>query len=119
MPSSRLRVERDPALALVVRIFVGSAADRWNIPEAVRDDLRLAASELFAGAVEAGNGDVVTFEVSFGENGLELRVEDVRAREVAEPASLESWTGPFDLIRALFPDAEIGDAVRIRVPAPA
>jgi hypothetical protein len=116
VPSSRLRVARDPALALVVRIFVGSVAERWDIPEPVRDDLRLAASELFSGAVEAGNEDLVTFEVSSGEDGLELRAEEVHPH-VAEPASLEGWTGRFDLIRALFPEAEIGDTVRIRVPA--
>jgi anti-sigma regulatory factor (Ser/Thr protein kinase) len=117
VPSARLRVARDPALALVVRIFVGSVAERWDVPEPLRDDLRLAASELFSGAVESGNGDLVTFEVSSGENGIELRAEDVHPHGVAEPASLEGWTGRFDLIRALFPDAEIGDAVRIRVPA--
>lgn len=120
MPSSRLRVARDPALALVVRIFVGSVAELWDIPEPVRNDLRLAASELFAGAVDAGDGDLVTFEVSSEETGLELRAEEVRPPGAAEQVDLgEGWTGRFDLIRALFPDAEIGDTVRIRVPSPA
>jgi len=119
VPSARLRVARDPALALVVRIFVGSVAERWDIPQAVREDLRLAASELFSGAVEAGNGELVTFEVSSGENGIELRAEDVHPHGVADPASSEGWTGRFDLVRALFPDAEIGETVLIRVPVPA
>lgn len=88
------------------------------MPDAVRDDLRLAASELFAGAVEAGDGDLVTFELSSGEAELQLRAEDVRPHEVA-PADLEGWTGRFDLVRALFPDAEIGETVLIRVPVPA
>ena len=64
MPTSRLSVEGDPALALIVRIFVGSVAERWDVPVPIRDDLRLAASELFSGAVEAGNAEVVTFELS-------------------------------------------------------
>ena len=119
MPSSRLRVASDPALALIVRIFVGSVVERSSIPEAVRDDLRLAASELFSGAVEAGNGDHVTFEVSSEAVDLELRAEGVRAPDGAEPVALEGWTGRFELIRALFPDAEIGETVRIRVPLPA
>ena len=119
MPSSRLRVARDPALALIVRIFVGSVAERWDFPEPVRNDLRLAASDLFSGAIEAGEGDLVTFEVSSGEGGLELRAEVVRPHQVADPADPEGLTGRFELIRALFPDAEIGDTVRIRVPAPA
>jgi hypothetical protein len=120
VPSSRLRVARDPALALIVRIFVGSVAERSSIPEAIQNDLRLAASELFSGAVEAGNGDHVTFELSSsGTAGLELRAEGVHAPDVADPVALEGWTGRFELIRALFPDAEIGDTVRIRVPMPA
>ena len=53
MPSTRLSVAGDPALALIVRIFIGSVTEQWELPEPVRDDLRLAASELFSGAVEA------------------------------------------------------------------
>jgi hypothetical protein len=115
VPSSRLRVARDPALALIVRIFIGSVAERSNILETVRHDLRLAASELFSEAVEAGQEDPVTFEVSSGATGLELRAEGVRA-DVADTVALEGWTGRFELIRTLFPDAEIGETVRIRVP---
>jgi hypothetical protein len=118
MPTSRLRVARDPALALIVRIFVGSVMERLDVPDAVRDDLRLAASELFSGAVEAGDGDLVTFELSSGDAELELRAEDVQPHEAA-PADLEGWTGRFDLVRALFPEAEIGETVLIRVPVPA
>jgi hypothetical protein len=118
VPTSRLRVARDPALALIVRVFVGSVAERWDVPEPVREDLRLAASELFSGAVETGDGDLVTFELSSEGTEIELRAEDVKPpREGA--VDLEGWTGRFDLVRALFPDAEIGDTVRIRVPAPA
>lgn len=119
MLTSRLSVAGDPALALVVRIFVGSVTERWHIPEPVRDDLRLVASELFAGAVEAGSADLVTFELSSGDSGLELRAEDVHVGET-EQADLAGWTGRFALIRALFPDAEVTDAtVRIQVPSPA
>lgn len=119
MPSSRLRVASDPALALVVRIFVGAVAEGGNVPEARRDDLRLAASELFSGAVEAGAGDFVTFEVASDAQGLELRAEEMHGPGAADAADLEGWTSRFDLIRALFPDAEIGDTVRIHVPVSA
>lgn len=117
MPTSRLRVARDPALALIVRIFVGSVTERWDVADPVREDLRLAASELFSGAVDAGDGDLVTFELSAEDTGLELRVEDVQPNDAGRPVGLESGTGHFDLVRALFPDAEIGETVRIRVPA--
>jgi hypothetical protein len=110
-----LIVAGDPALALVVRIFVGSVTGQWELAEPVRDDLRLAASELFSGAVEAGKGDLVTFELSTDEGGLELRAEDVPIGP--EGADREGWTGRFALIRALFPDADVSEStVRIRLP---
>ncbi|MGH2680137.1 MAG: ATP-binding protein [Actinomycetota bacterium] len=115
MPTSRLHVAGDPALALIVRMFVGAVAERWNAPEQSRDDLRLAASELFSIAVEAGKGPV-TFELSSAETGLELRAGDVHLG--GADGEHEGWSG-VELIRALFPDAEIGDTVRIRIPAPA
>jgi predicted RNA-binding protein with TRAM domain len=119
VPTSRLRVARDPALALIVRIFVGSVTERWEVSDLVREDLRLAASELFSGAVESGDGDLVTFELSSDGTELELRAEDVSPSGDGAPPYLEGWTGRFNLVRALFPDAEIGDTVRIRVPSPA
>ena len=115
--TSRLRVTGDPALALVVRIFVGSVTDQWELSEPVRDDLRLAASELFSGAVEAGNRELVRFQLSTDGDGMELRAQDVPVEQ--EGADLEGWTGRFALIRALFPDADVSDtSVRIRVPLP-
>jgi anti-sigma regulatory factor (Ser/Thr protein kinase) len=118
LPTSRLSVAGDPALALIVRIFVGSVAERWDVPVPVRDDLRLAASELFSGAVEAGNAEIVTFELSNGDEGFELVAEDVNLHE-EDPSDLAGWTGRFRLIKALFPDAVVAEtAVRIRIPSP-
>jgi anti-sigma regulatory factor (Ser/Thr protein kinase) len=116
--SSRLSVARDPALALIVRIFVGAVMERWGVAEPARGDLRLAASELFSGAVEAGEGDLVSFELAADDNQIELRAEGVVPGEAAQPDD-EGWSARFDLIRALFPDAEIGNPVRIRIPVPA
>ena len=126
MPATRLSVAGDPALALVVRIFIGSVTEQWALPEPIRDDLRLAASELFSGAVEAGRGDMVTFELSEDGGGVELRADDMPV-ETEEPGlegiggqgSIEGFTGRFALIRALFPDADMSEStVRIRVPHP-
>ena len=116
MPTSRLRVARDPALALIVRIFVGSVTERWDVAEAAREDLRLAASDLFSGAVEVGGGDLVTFELSSDDDEIELRAEDVTP-PTEELTGLEGSVERFDLVRALFPEAEIGETVRIRVPS--
>jgi hypothetical protein len=118
VPTTRLRVAREPALALVVRLFVGSVADRWDMPEPAREDLRLAASDLFSGAVEVGGGDLVTFELSSDNDTIELRAEDV-VPPPNDTSDGEGSMGRFDLVRALFPDAEIGETVRIRVPSPA
>jgi len=115
MSSARLRVSGDPALALIVRIFVGAAAERCGVAEAVRDDLRLAASELFSGAVEAGVRDPITFEIASTGDAVELLTSDVPGDVPTEMPEGER-NGRFDLVRALFPDAEIGDIVRIRVP---
>ena len=117
MTSSRLRVAREPALALIVRIFVGSVMERWEVSEPARGDLRLAASELFSGAVEAGEGDPVTFELASDDTQIELRAHGVLPHEAAQ-AGDDGSSGRFDLIRALFPDAEIGETVRIRIPVP-
>jgi hypothetical protein len=119
LPTSRLSISGDPALALIVRIFVGSVAERWDVPVSIREDLRLAASELFSGAVEAGTSEVVTFDLSKDDEGLELRAEDVHLDE-EDPSDPTGWTGRFRLIKALFPDADVSEnAVRIRIPSPA
>lgn len=115
MTTSRLTVATDPAMALVVRIFVGSIAERWDVPEPVRDDLRLAASELFAGAVESGD-DTVTFELGADDGAIELLVAEARPGNPPGGIPLEGWDGRFDLIRTLFPDADIGESIRIRIP---
>ena len=113
MSSSRLRVATDPALALVVRIFVGSVAERWAIPEPVRDDLRLAASELFSGAVEAGENDEVTFDppATPGSSSAPRRSTPGRTAGRCRRDGPHGSTDP-----GLFPDAQIGDTVLIRVP---
>jgi hypothetical protein len=133
VPVTRLSVAGDPALALVVRLFIGSVTEQWSLPEPIRDDLRLAGSELFSGAVEAGGGEFVTFELS-DDNGLvELRADDVPVGaeepgltgheggdgEDGEGQEAGGWMGRFSLIRALFPDADVAEStVLIRVAHP-
>jgi hypothetical protein len=117
MTNSRLLVARDPALAGVVRIFVGAVAERWNVAEPARADLRLAASELFAGAVEAGDGEDVSFTISSEGDRISLDatgVDPLGSEETPDPAG---WGGRLELIRALFPHADVGESVRITVDA--
>jgi hypothetical protein len=113
---SALTVPRDPALALVVRIFVGAVADRLNVPEPARADLRLVASELFAGAVEAGAGEDVTFTITSESDRVSLEATGVDPVGADEVGDRDGLVGRVKLIRALFPDAEVGENVRISVP---
>jgi hypothetical protein len=114
VPDPALTVARDPALALVVRIFVGAVAERWNVPQAARDDLRLVASELFAGAVEAGAGHDVTFTLTSEGERVTLQAPEVDLGSAEPPGGSAAR---LELIRALFPDADVGGTVRITVPA--
>jgi hypothetical protein len=114
--SAAIRVASDPALAVVVRIFVGGVAERWGVPEAALDDLRLVASELFAGAVEAGAGDDVSFTLTSDGDRVSLQTA-ADALGSGGPSEVGGWGSRLDLIRALFPDADVTDSVRVSVPA--
>lgn len=116
MTTSALRISRDPALAIVVRIFVGAVAERWNVAETSLDDLRLVASELFAGAVEAGPGDDVSFTITSDDDRLTLRATGVDLVDPGTASDSSGWSGRVGLIRALFPDAEVGGPVSVSVP---
>ncbi|HYY08394.1 MAG TPA: hypothetical protein VFA25_07305 [Actinomycetota bacterium] len=113
MATSQLQVARDPALALVVRIFVGAVAERWAVDEPIRDDLRLAASELFSGWVEAGQDSTVVFSMTSDDGEVTLLADGLGT---APSSDADAWGGRIDLIRALFPQADVGDEVRISVP---
>jgi hypothetical protein len=114
---SRLTVARDPALAIVVRIFVGAVAERLEVSPSSRDDLRLAASELFAAAVEAGGGEDVSLTIEHDGDQVALSA-GLDASADGDGTDREAWEG-LGLIRALFPDAEVGRSVRISVPVQA
>lgn len=110
MAAFRLTVAPDPALAVVVRIFVGAVTERLEVDPSSRDDLRLAASEVFAAAVEAGHGEDLSVTIE--------REDDVVAvgAGVSDRVDPDAWQGRLELVRALFPDAEVGRTVRIAVP---
>jgi hypothetical protein len=112
MSTSQLQVVRDPALGLVVRIFVGAVAERWMVDEPTRDDLRLAASELFSGWVEAGEDMPLVFSMTSDEGVVILEADGLGAAM----SDTGAWDRRIDLIRALFPQSEVGDVVRISVP---
>jgi hypothetical protein len=113
MSTSQLRVARDPALGLVVRIFVGAVVERWNVSDATRDDLRLAASELFSAAVEAGDGEDVSFTLTLEDRGIAFEAHGLDAAGSPGAAVRD---GRLDLVQALFPSVSVDGSVRIDVP---
>jgi anti-sigma regulatory factor (Ser/Thr protein kinase) len=113
MQTSAFRASRDPALAIAVRIFVGGVGERWGVSEQVRNDLRLAASELFSGAVEAGGAGPVGFTITSDDGAITLRADGLGP--ASERSAGPAWDDRFGLVRALFPDADIGDSVAITV----
>jgi hypothetical protein len=114
--TTELHVAKDPALAVVVRIFVGSVSERWGVDEQTRDDLRLAASELFSNAVEGGGVGAVGFVLSSTDGEVTMRADGIEPRVEGAPERA-SWDDRSGLLRALFPQAEVGEDVRITVPA--
>ncbi len=112
MAAFRLTVAPDPALAVVVRIFVGAVTERLEVDPSSRDDLRLAASEVFAAAVEAGRGEDLSVTIEREDDVVAVGA-GVDASDRVDP---DAWQGRLELVRALFPDAEVGRTVRIAVP---
>lgn len=68
MRGFELQVPADPTLGVTVRVFVTEAARRLGLSDADVDDLRLAATELLANAVESSGSALE----------LTLRVDDGR-----------------------------------------
>jgi hypothetical protein len=95
---------------------VGAVTERWEVPEPVRDDLRLAASELFSGAVESTTaGEDVAFTLTHDPGTVTLRASGVDAPG-DDAADEGAWGGRLQLVRALFPATEVDDVIRIDVP---
>lgn len=62
-----LQVPADPTLGVTVRVFVTEAARRLGLGDADVDDLRLAATELLANAVESSGSTLeLTLRVDRG-----------------------------------------------------
>jgi plastocyanin len=66
--------------------------------------------------LQAAPGETITFELASTGSVVEFLAQDVPAGAEASAAE-DDEPGRYDLVRALFPDAEIGETVRIRVPA--
>jgi hypothetical protein len=105
-PTIALRIPADPPFLAVARLFGGSVASTFGLDPERTEDLRLALSEICAGAVIEDDGaarsDVgaIDIEVSWDEDALHFSC--VPAPDVSDE---HRWM----LIRALLPDVHVGD----------
>lgn len=74
----------------LIRDFVGDALHGWGAPHDVVDDIRLAASELAANAVEYGDGTGVTVSVDCDDDWWVLQVESGSA-DHSTPTRPDRW----------------------------
>jgi anti-sigma regulatory factor (Ser/Thr protein kinase) len=108
-----LEIPADAAYAVTARRFIVTATRALGLPDRTVEDLRLAASELVANAVESGARGPIRFALVPDGSEVSLDVSGVGALSDEPPISRRA------LLEGLF-DAEhlVQDPiVRIRVPA--
>lgn len=92
----------------VARMFLAAVGRHHGLDEEAVEDLKIAVSEAFASAVEAGGG--TSFTIEAGEVGGRLQVTMDGVGEFDEGTlepGIELGIDRLDLIRSLFPDAEL------------
>jgi Histidine kinase-like ATPase domain len=123
-----LEVPPQPAYISTARLFAGAMARHFGVADEMVDDLKLAVSEACTGAIRIreteGAKRPVRIEVDPNVDSLVLQIED--AIEVGPSASGETTDDltrglSIELIRALFPDAEMlpgdrGTSIRLSLP---
>jgi hypothetical protein len=109
--TASLVIPAGPASVGTVRYFAATVARHAGLPEELIDDLRLAVSEACAEAIDAGVTGSIRVALSLQPEGIDVEVTTSggsiqpegkgRGREALVPINR------LQLIRALFPDAEI------------
>jgi anti-sigma regulatory factor (Ser/Thr protein kinase) len=110
MPEMTLEIPADAAFAVTARLFVVAAARGLGVADGTSEDLRLAASELVANAVETGQPGPIRLTVAITENEIRLEVQGAGPLADDPPISRQ------DLLGSLFDatdDAQHG-IVRLR-----
>lgn len=107
-----LEVPADAAFALTARQFVASLSRVLGADEATVDDLRLAASELVANAVETGADGPVALSLGRSDGSLRLRATGAGPIADGEPVSRRR------LLESLFDGATFGPDGTVDVAVP-
>jgi anti-sigma regulatory factor (Ser/Thr protein kinase) len=107
-----LEIPADAAFAVTARLFAAAAARGLGVADGTAEDLRLAASELVANAVETGQPGPV--RLTIGVEGDEIRLEARGAGRLMNDPPISRLA----LLGALFDtrDDASQDIVRLRTP---
>jgi anti-sigma regulatory factor (Ser/Thr protein kinase) len=113
MPSEMtLEIPADAAYAVTARLFVVAAARDLGVPDEIAEDLRLAASELVANAVEAGLPGPIRLALHGDAGAVRLDVSGVGAIVDDPPISRRA------LLESLFDAPDLAEDGRVRISVP-
>jgi anti-sigma regulatory factor (Ser/Thr protein kinase) len=107
-----LEIPADAAYAVTARLFVAAAARDLGVPEEIAEDLRLAASELVANAVEAGRPGPIRLALHGDAGAVRLDVSGVGAIVDDSPISRRA------LLESLFDATDLAEDGRVRISVP-
>jgi enoyl-CoA hydratase/carnithine racemase len=105
----RLEMPVDPAYAVTARLFVAAAARSLGIADGAVEDLRLAASELVANAVETRDPGPILFVMSREGSEVVLDATGIGRLGDAPPISRRA------LLEGLFDATEIEHEANVRI----
>jgi hypothetical protein len=107
--TASLVIPADPACVGTVRYFAATVARHAGLPEELINDFRLATSEACADAIDAGVTGSIRVALSLRPGGIDVEVTSDSIQPEGEahgPAGVVPIYR-LQLIRALFPEAEI------------
>jgi anti-sigma regulatory factor (Ser/Thr protein kinase) len=93
MPEMTLEIPADAAFAVTARLFVVAAARGLGLADGTIEDLRLAASELVANAVETGQPGPIRLTVGLDESEIRLEVQGAGTLADDPPISRQDLLG--------------------------
>jgi hypothetical protein len=107
--TASLVIPADPACVGTVRYFAATVARHAGLPEELINDLRLATSEACADAIDAGVTGSIRVSLSLRPGGIDVEVtsDSIQPEGEAQGPAGVIPIYRLQLIKALFPDAEI------------
>jgi anti-sigma regulatory factor (Ser/Thr protein kinase) len=111
MPNMTLEIPAEPAYAVTARLFVVAAARDLGVSDETAEDLRLAASELVANAVDAGEPGPIRLTVRGDTTSVHLEASGVGVLSDVAPISRRA------LLESLFDATDTGADGDVRIRA--